>query len=403
MEGQEKRYTGVRQKNKKDPGGRYPMRKPHNYISKKLVPTFVSIAVLISVLSTTASPALGDTGDLLIPGNGYTVDYYGSYGEPAIQASLIGDPELERGEVADLQVMLVNKGVLEGMKRLYASQVLIPDSKEESIALAEMSAEQDRTTAKGIKANLISESDYIHVEPTTTPQTVDELKTGYIQPIKFTIRIDDNTPAGEYKLELPVSYQYQSNVRTDTSNAVDIGLASDTVAFTRDYTTENITLPLQISIKKEPKFEISKISGNLEQGSTSIINVTYTNRGEAVAENAQAKIVVMKPLSTSKSVVQLGTIDPGESHTASFEISADSDAVVKNYSIDSEIKYTDNDRKTRFSENMKVYMPIEKSESKFSTTAIVGILLALIVIYQIIKMLRNRKKYSENESGDEND
>ena len=66
------------------------------------------------------------------------------------------------------------------MKRLYANQALIPDSKEESIALAEMSAEQDCTIAKGIKANLISESDYIHVEPTTTPQTVDELKTGYI-------------------------------------------------------------------------------------------------------------------------------------------------------------------------------------------------------------------------------
>ncbi len=76
---------------------------------------------------------------------------------------------------------------------------------------------------------------------------------------------------------------------------------------------------------------------------------------------------------------------------------------MKNYSIDSEIKYVDNDGKTRFSENMKVNMPIEKSESRISTTTIVGILLALIVIYQIVKVLRNRKKYSENESGDEND
>jgi hypothetical protein len=48
-------------------------------------------------------------------------------------------------------------------------------------------------------------------------------------------------------------------------------------------------------------------------------------------------------------------------------------------------------------------MPIEKSESRFSTTAIIGILLILVLIYQIIKVLRNRKKYTENESGDEND
>ena len=379
------------------------MRNPQNYTSKKLVPIFISIAVLVSVISITVSPALGDTGDLLIPGNGYTVDYFRSYGEPIIQASLIGDPELKRGEVADLQVTLVNKGVIEGMKRLYAGQALIPDSKEESIAFAEMSAEQDCTIAKGIKADLISGSDYIHVETTTTPQTVDELKTGTTQPIKFTIRIDDNTPAGEYELKLPVTYQYQSNVRTDTSKAINLGLTSDTVAFTREYTTQNITLPLHVSIKKGPNFEVSKISGSLKQGSTSLINVTYTNLGETAAKDAQAKIVVMKPLSTSTSTFKLGTVGPGESQTASFEILAASEAVVKNYGIDSEVRYIDNDGKTKFSENMKVYMPIEKSESKVSTTTIVGILLALIVIYQIVKVLRNRKKYSENESGDEND
>lgn len=379
------------------------MNKPQNYTSHKLITKFVSFAVLLFVLSITVSPVLGDTGDLLIPGNGFTVDYYKSYGEPTIEASVIGNPEFERGEIADLQVMLANKGVIEGMKRLYADQALIPDSKEESIALAEMSAEQDCTTATGIKADLISGSDYIHVEPTTTPQTVDELKTGYIQPIKFTIRIDDNTPAGEYELNLPVTYQYQSNVRTDTSNAIDLGLTSDTVAFTRDYTTKNVTLPLHISIKKESKFEVSNITGSLKQGSTSLINVTYTNLGETAAQDAQAKIVVMKPLSASTSIVRLGTIGPGESQTATFEILAAPDAVVKNYSIDSEVRYIDNDGKTKFSENMKVYMPIEKSESKTSTTMIVGILLALIVIYQIIKVLRNRKKYSENESGDEND
>ena len=379
------------------------MNKPQNYIPKKLVTTFVLIAVLLSVLSITVSPVLGDTGDFLIPGNGYSVDYYRSYGEPGIQASVIGDPEFERGEIADVQVTLTNKGTIEGMKRLNVNQNLIPDSKEQSIALAEMNAEQDCTTAKGIKANLISESDHIHVEPTTTPQLVDELKTGYIHPIKFTIRVDDNTPAGEYELKLPVTYQYQSNVRTDTANAVNIGLTSDTLAFSREYSVQTITLPLHISIKKEPKFEVSKISGILKQGSTGLINVTYTNRGETSAENAQAKIVVMKPLSTSKSTVRLGTIGPGESQTASFDISAESDAVVKNYSVDSEVKYIDNDGKTKFSENMKVQMPIEKSESKFSTTMIIGILLVLVLIYQIIKVLRNRKNYSENESGDEND
>jgi hypothetical protein len=382
------------------------MNKPQSYRQKKLVPKFVLIAVLLSVLSITAvSPALGSdsTGDLLIPGTGYSVDYYRSYGGPDIQASVRGDPEFERGEVADIQVMLANKGIISGMKRLNVNQNLIPDSKEELIAQAEMSAEQGCTTAKGVKANLISGSDHIHVESTTTPQIVDELDTGYIHPIKFTIRIDDDTPAGDYELKLPVTYQYQNNVRTITSNAVDIGLTSDSVAFTQQYVTKNVTLPLHISVKKEPKFEVSNVSGSLKQGSTGLINVTYTNRGETSAEDAQAKIVVMKPLSTSKSTVRLGTIGPGESQTASFNILAESDAVAKNYSVDSEVKYINDEGKTKFSENMKVGLPFEKSESRFSTTMIIGLLLALVLIYQIIKVLRNRKNYSKNELGDEND
>ncbi len=381
------------------------MNKPQKDVPEKLVTTFVLTAVLLSILSITVSPVLGSSniGDFLIPGNGFTVDYYRSYGEPDIQASVIGDSEFQRGEVANIQIMLMNKGMIQGLKPLNVNQSLIPNSKEELIAAAEMNQELNCTTAKGIKANLTSESKYIHVDSTTTPQTVDELKTGYIYPVIFTIRIDDDTPAGDYELNLPITYQYQSNVRTDTANAVAIGLSSDSVAFTKEYSVRNIALPLHISIKKEPKFEISKVSGTLKQGSTGMINVTYTNIGEISAEDSQAKIVVMKPLSTTKSAARLGTIGPGESQTVSFNITAESDAVVKNYGVDSEVKYIDAEGKTQFSNNMKVDMPIEKTESKFSTTMIIGILLVLVFVYQIIKVLRNRKNYSENDSGDEND
>lgn len=389
------------------------MKKPHKYTIQNIMRVLVSVAVFLSVFSTTMYPALGNSdsgGNLLLPGYGYTVDYYRSYGEPTIEAAIIGDTELERGETADLQVMLENKGIIEGMKRLNANQNLIPDSKEELIAVAEMSAEQDCTTAKGIEANMISGSDYIHVESTTTPQNVNELKTGYIQPIKFSVRVDSDTPAGEYKLELPVTYEYQSNVRTETSKTVNLGVAnnvgftqSSTPGFAQEYTTRNVTIPLHISIKEEPKFEVSKVSGSLKQDATSTINVTYTNVGDTVAEDAQAKIAVMKPLSTSKPTVRLGSIDPGESRTASFDISADSEAVVKNYSIDSEIKYTNADGETELSDNIKVNAPMDKAESSISITSVVIISVALIFAYQAVKALRNRKKYRENASGDEND
>jgi hypothetical protein len=378
------------------------MKKPQQNTLQKTVNTFVAIAVLLSVLSITVSPAFGsDDGSFLIPSRGYSVDYYRSYGEPTLRASITGDTEFERGEYADIHIKIVNTGSIEGFKRLYANQNSIPDSQEELIALAEMKAEKDCTTAKGIKANLTSGSDYIHIEPTTSLQTVDELETGNTQDLKFSIRIDSTAPAGEYELKLPVNYEYQHNARTETSKVVNLGIAD--TGYTREYYIKNIILPIHISIKKEPLFEISNVSGSLTQGSANIINVTYTNTGETTAEDAEVRFVSLKPLSTSNTIVRLGTIGQGESRVASLEISADSEALVKTYSIDSEIKYIDDEGKTELSDNMKVEVPVEKAESKISTTVIIGILLALVLIYQIIKMLRNRKKNSENASGDEND
>lgn len=378
------------------------MKKPQQNTLQKTVTKFAAIAVLLSVLSLTVSPAFGSNEeDFLVPSRGYSVDYYRSYGEPAIRASVTGDTEFERGEYADIQIKISNTGIIEEFKRQHGNQNNIPDSREEAIALAEMEAEKDCTTAIGIKATLTSESDYIHIEPTTSLQTVDELETGNTQDLKFSIRIDSNTPGGEYELELPVTYEYQKNARTETSEVINLGITDK--EYTREYAIENIVLPLHISIKKEPVFEISNISGSLTQGSTNTVNITYTNTGEATADDAEAMFVVMSPLSTSNTIVRLGTIGQGESRVASLEISAASEALVKNYSIDSEIKYIDDEGKTKLSDNMKVDVPVKQAESKMSTALIIGILLALVFMYQIIKMLRNGKKNSENASGDEND
>lgn len=378
------------------------MKKPQENTLQKTVIKFAAIAVLLSILSVTASPALASKdNDFLVPSRGYSVDYYRSYGEPTIKASVTGDTEFERGESADIAIKIANTGTIEELKRLNANQNRIPDSQEEAIALGEMAEEMGCTTAKGLKATLTSDSDYIHIEPTTSLQTVDELKTGNTQNLKFTMRIDSDAPGGEYELHLPVTYEYQSNARTETSKVVNIGLSNS--EYTREYTLQTIDIPIHISIKNEPTFEISNVSGSLVQGSSNKINITYTNTGEGTAEDAEVRFVVMNPLSTRNTIIRLGTIGQGESRVASLDVSADSDALVKNYSIDSEIKYIDDEGKTELSKNMKVDVPVEQAESRISTTAIILILLAVIVAYMIIKMLRKRNKIIENTSGDEND
>ncbi|MDR7664529.1 hypothetical protein RG963_01765 [Methanosarcina sp. Z-7115] len=370
----------------------------------KKVATFALILVIVLV---TALPALAnDNGDdeetnFLIPDHGYTVDYYRSYGEPTLQASLTGDPEFKRGETADLQVKIANAGVIDGFQRLYVNQKKINDSLEETIALKEIEEEKECTTAKDIEATLQSGTKYIEVEPTTSVQSAEELETGHTATLSYTIKIDSDTPAGNYELLLPVNYQYQANVRTATADVVNLGL-TDT-EYTREYKMRNETLRVPISIKNEPRLEVTNVSGTLVQGESKVIEVTYKNTRESIAKDAMARIIVMSPLSTEKSIVKIGDIGPGEEKTAKFDISADSDAVVKTYGINSEIKYIDEEGETSFSENMKVNVPLEVTEKKFSTTGIAIILIILIALYQIVNVHRKKNQNNENASGDENE
>ncbi|MDD4750167.1 MAG: hypothetical protein PHD26_09690 [Methanosarcinaceae archaeon] len=382
------------------------MKEPRKQTIQKIRKLCGTFAVLLMALLIGITPALGDDEDeevnFLIPDYGYTVDYYRSYGEPLIQACVVGDPEFRRGELADIQVKLVNKGVVEGFKRLGVNKNKVKNETEDMLALNEMEEEKECTTARNLRVTLSPENDYFEVEPTTSIRTVEELETGHSKTLSFTLKVDADAPAGVYEFKLPISYEYQSNVRTATAAVIQLGL-TDT-AYTREYSKKNASLSLPISIQEEAKFEVTKITGSLKQGESQNIEVTYKNSRETTAKDAMARIVVMSPLSCEKSIVRLGDVGPGESKTASFKITAEPEAVVKQYGIDSEIRYIDSDGETKFSENLKLDTPMEASEKRFSTLGIAIILIILVGIFQIVNIFRNRKKYSdENTSGDEND
>lgn len=355
---------------------------------------FTAVLVL-SALAGCMLPAAADKNndnefsDLLLPNYVFSTNYYDSFGTPDMYASLLGDPEFERGETVQLKVNLVNKGAIYGFK--YDTSVGT-DKDDHSLSLKELEYETRRTTAVGIEAEMISGTPYIEVKPDTSIQTMESLFPGEIpeHPLTFTITISNRATAGVYYLQLPVSYQYQRQVRM-TTNVVRLGLTGlDHITL---YTSANKTLFIPVYVKASPRFEVTEITDNLVAGETQTIDVTYKNSGELTAEDATVRMVVMRPLSIEQSVVRLGTIAPGESRSASFNILADSDAVIKTYGIDSEIKYYDEQGEVTISDNLEVSVPLEGAERKIGAfeLALAGIMILLIFI--IVNVLRNIKKY----------
>ncbi|MCD4806599.1 MAG: hypothetical protein K8R13_03360, partial [Methanococcoides sp.] len=130
--------------------------------------------------------------------------------------------------------------------------------------------------------------------------------------------------------------------------------------------------------------------GELTSGQSGTINVTYTNVGEVEAHDAYARIVTMKPLSSSRSVVGLGDVAPGEDKTVSFNVASEISAVGKIYGIDSEVKYRNDDDEIEFSDNIIVELPIRSREAGISITFVAFAGILLLVIYMGYNTMRKK-------------
>lgn len=350
---------------------------------------FLSLISLILLATLFSGMATAQSKEYIPPTYEYTTNYYRGYGTPDIHASVVGDTHFDRGETANVNVILSNRGILHGFKSVTDVE---GDKAEQALAMKELEYETKRTIAYGIKTSLVSPTDYIEIDSSTNGQILEKLVPGDLpsRPMTFTIEISDDAPAGDYVLFLPVSYEYQEDVRMTGGRTIQLGLPDmDHATY---YNNSNKTLQIPIHIEKAAQFEVVDVAGGLVAGEESVIEVTYRNVGELTADGALARVVVMDPLSTGSSTALLGTLEPGEEHTVSFNVNSDVMAVVKEYAIDSEIRYIDEDGDYAFSDNIKINVPMQSSDEWIDITQISLLLTFLIIIYLVVDGIRKKKK-----------
>jgi len=100
---------------------------------------------------------------------------------------------------------------------------------------------------------------------------------------------------------------------------------------------ETIGIPISGKIS----FTISSGPVQVVQGSQNVIQVEYQNTGVAAAYNAQARLSVVDPFTSTDDTAFLGDLKPGGTATARYQMSADDTAAVKDYTLDTEVRYRD--------------------------------------------------------------
>ena len=193
--------------------------------------------------------------------------------------------------------------------------------------------------------------------PTDSNAYIGTFAPGETVDVKFKVAVADSAEPQSYPLDLVVAYEDYEGKST-ASRPVTIGLP----------------------VGGKIDFDVASPTVTLHPGGKSILEIAYRNTGAAKVYNAQARISAVDPFTSSDDTAYLGDLAPGETATARFEVSIDADATLKNYGIDSEIRYRDDLDNSKISDTMKVQVALEKREGTLFTNPVFLAVIAVAII-----------------------
>ncbi|MDV2481461.1 S-layer protein [Methanoculleus sp. Wushi-C6] len=175
--------------------------------------------------------------------------------------------------------------------------------------------------------------------------------------VRFKVSVADTAEPQSYPLDVSIAYEDYEG-KAVTSRATTIG----------------------IPVGGKIAFEVVSPKATLYQGQKSILEVVYRNAGAATVYNAQARISAVDPFTSSDDTAYLGDLAPGETATARFEVNVDGAGTLKEYGIDSEIRYRDNLDNSKISDTMKVRVALEQRQGTIFTNPVFLVAVLAVII-----------------------
>ncbi len=169
------------------------------------------------------------------------------------------------------------------------------------------------------------------VIPTDSSVYIGDFPAGSIADCRYKVSVSGDAQRQTYPVDVVVVYQNQEGDFVTSR--------SDTVG---------------IPVGKKVDFEVLSPAGEMNPGNKKVIAVEFKNTGDSTVYSAQARISAVDPFTSSDDIAYIGDLMPGESKTVSFVIGVDRTATLKQYGLDSEIRYRDALENTYISDTMKV-------------------------------------------------
>jgi len=196
---------------------------------------------------------------------------------------------------------------------------------------------------------------------------IGDLKPEESKTALFKVQISEDASEKQYPLDVKISYE-------------------DTNHNKKEYTTATFG----VSTEKKMDFEIVKVETDLEVGSKGLIEITFKNTGNEVVKDAVARISAVTPFSSTDDTAFLGMINPGETKVGKFQIKADSDALSKEYALNSEIKYTSADGNTKIGDVMKAAFEVKPKSTNIAGITLAGVFFIVLIVFAVYYLKKEK-------------
>ena len=148
-------------------------------------------------------------------------------------------------------------------------------------------------------------------------QALGNIAPGQVKQAEFNFDLNENTLSGLNQVNASISYSPGDS--------------------TSEVTNE---ISFNIDIEGRPQFEVVNSESQLQTGSTRELRVEVRNHGDEKSSSTRVRVLDSsdQPFSYDSSSAYIGTLESGQTGTAVFEVSTESDAPAKDYNIDFEIR-----------------------------------------------------------------
>lgn len=179
------------------------------------------------------------------------------------------------------------------------------------------------------------------ITATNGESSVGDLAPGASKPVNFTVAVAGDAEPGTDTFRFDVEYE---NAAGDVRTA-----------------DEPIRRSLAIGPEREP-FRVVGVSTDLAPGGNARLAVRVRYVGDEPATAVNAKLFASDPLSAPDDGAHLGGMEPGETRTATFRVSAGGNALAKEYDASVQIRYDEPDGDTRFTDDLPIGVPVSETE-----------------------------------------